>query len=321
MAQKRLFDPTNQFQVRSGALNVNGRLRVYYNNTDDLALVYDDNDSAVSQPVILDANGRAPGLYVDDTRMYRLEVYDSSDHLLFTIPDMAPMGAAGGSVTNITSVNNSITVVQEGNNVDLSVNTQEPSVLLARSAALSSDGLFDFSRITKSGSDIDVIESRIYVNKGWFHYDLTVKLSWAGAENKVERVQVSSPNASTAVDFDLSYAHDEYLQLDGEYKCMRDNTQFSVVVSGLPSGMTATVTSAGMHSIIGMTGGGSGGSGEQVQSDWTCDDEYDPAFILHKPTETPLIPGSNITFTESALGLVISASGGGSSIVIGYVDL
>lgn len=261
MAQKRLFDPTKQFQVRSGALNVNGRLRVYYNNTDDLAMVRDDNGSAVSQPVILDANGRAPGLFVDDTRMYRLAVYDPSDHLLFTIPDMAPMGAAGGSVTNITSIDESITVVQNGDNVDLSVNTQDPSVLIARSAALSADGSFNFNEISHSGNNVTVdTNSKVLMNKGWYHFDIAVQLDWASSTNKVEKVTLRAATATTSVDFDESYPHVECMQLSGEVRITANNTTFPVSISGLPSGMTATVTNAGFHAILGMVGNGSGGA-------------------------------------------------------------
>lgn len=47
---------------------------------------------------------------------------------------------------------------------------------------------------------------------------------------------------------------------------------------------------------------------EQVQSDWTEDDSAEPSFIQNKPTITPLIEGSNIHFTETANGIMISAS-------------
>lgn len=45
MALLRLFDPVNQFQTKSGALNTSGLLRVYLNGTDDYAAVHDDSGS------------------------------------------------------------------------------------------------------------------------------------------------------------------------------------------------------------------------------------------------------------------------------------
>ena len=93
----RLFSPTCQFQTRSGALNTAGLLRVFINNTDDLAQVYNDNMELMRQPIVLDDNGRAQGVFVDIKKVYRLEVYDRSDSLLFTIPNLQATEAAGGS--------------------------------------------------------------------------------------------------------------------------------------------------------------------------------------------------------------------------------
>ena len=100
MALLRLFDPTTQFQTKSGALNVAGKLRVYVESTDDLANIYGDDFSLLSQPLILDSNGRARGLFVDSGRSYRLEVYDRNDSLLFTIRRLEPN--ASGTIVNPT---------------------------------------------------------------------------------------------------------------------------------------------------------------------------------------------------------------------------
>ena len=100
MALLRLFDPTTQFQTKSGALNVAGKLRVYVESTDDLANIYGDDLSLLSQPLILDSNGRARGLFVDSGRSYRLEVYDRNDSLQFTIRRLEPN--ASGTIVSQT---------------------------------------------------------------------------------------------------------------------------------------------------------------------------------------------------------------------------
>lgn len=102
MALLRLFDPTTQFQTKSGALNVAGKLRVYVESTDDLANIYGDDVSLLSQPLILDSNGRARGLFVDSGRSYRLEAYDRNDSLLFTIRRLEPN--ASGTIVNPPTV-------------------------------------------------------------------------------------------------------------------------------------------------------------------------------------------------------------------------
>lgn len=47
---------------------------------------------------------------------------------------------------------------------------------------------------------------------------------------------------------------------------------------------------------------------QQVQSDWAATGVNDPDYIKNKPDITPLIEGSNIHFTETADGIMISAS-------------
>lgn len=102
MALLRLFDPTTQFQTKSGALNVAGKLRIYVESTDDLANIYGDDGSRLPQPLILDSNGRARGLFVDSGRSYRLESYDRNDSLLFTIRRLEPN--ASGTIVNPPTV-------------------------------------------------------------------------------------------------------------------------------------------------------------------------------------------------------------------------
>lgn len=97
MAYLRLFDPVNQFALKNGALNVSGRLFVYYEVTDDLADIYDENGTQLQQPAILDNNGRARGLFVDAAKTYWMDVQDRYGESLFTIRKMTPCGGGGGS--------------------------------------------------------------------------------------------------------------------------------------------------------------------------------------------------------------------------------
>ena len=125
----RLFDPTQQFQLKNGALNVSGRLYVYLEGTDDYADLYDENGSQLQQPVVLDNNGRSAGLFVDSKKTYWLKVNDQYDGTVFTIRKMTPCGGGGGSVLsgtyNVISSDESVSVtksVDAGNTTfDLSV--------------------------------------------------------------------------------------------------------------------------------------------------------------------------------------------------------
>lgn len=91
----RLFDPTQQFQDRSGALLVGGSVTVYLDGTDDLAEVYNDEQRAMQQPVPIDSDGRVAGLFVKDDKTYWMKVNDPSGNTLFTITDMTPSSTPG----------------------------------------------------------------------------------------------------------------------------------------------------------------------------------------------------------------------------------
>lgn len=110
----RLFPAVNQFELRNGQLNTAGRLKVFFEGTDDLADLYDENGSQLQQPVVLDDNGRARGLFVDSKKVYRLEVYDCYGQLLYTVRKMVPSGGGAGSALgnqyDVISTNGSITV-------------------------------------------------------------------------------------------------------------------------------------------------------------------------------------------------------------------
>lgn len=110
----RLFPAVKQFELKNGALNVGGRLFVYYEGTDDLAEIYDENGTRLQQPAILDNDGRALGLFVDAKKVYRLEVQDAFGAMQFTVRKMVPSGGGAGSALgnqyDVTSSDGSITV-------------------------------------------------------------------------------------------------------------------------------------------------------------------------------------------------------------------
>ena len=99
MIKRYLFDPNKQFQDDSGKNNVNGFLRVFINNTDDRAVTYKDFDGTLNEADIrLDNNGRAI-VIVDDSKTYRLEVYDSIGNMLWTAKPLYAIGANSGGVS------------------------------------------------------------------------------------------------------------------------------------------------------------------------------------------------------------------------------
>lgn len=91
-----LYDLTQQFNNKNGAVLVGGRLYVYYVGRTELATTWADEDASAqnTNPVLLDNNGRAP-VFVDDSYSYTLVVCDRAGTELFS-QDITPGGA--GSV-------------------------------------------------------------------------------------------------------------------------------------------------------------------------------------------------------------------------------
>lgn len=258
MALLRLFDPVNQFQTKSGALNTAGLLRVYLNGTDDYAAVHDDYGTLMEQPVRLDNNGRAPGLMVDNGKLYRLEVYDRDDSLMFTIPNMAPSASgAVSSLTVITSDDGSISVERTGNGYDLSANAVVPSVMLLSGRTLSNGTFVMDAFDRKSGDSIYLDNNFLKVNRGYYHVDARVSVSWDGpVESRLQVITLSATPTGVDREFDLSYAHSDSIGLAYDFYAPSDGYVVSVGIAGLVDGMTVSMTGLGIHEVKGQSAGG-----------------------------------------------------------------
>lgn len=91
-----LFSPTKQFLYDSGKLLAGGKIYVYLKDTQNLATLYDGETGDVkSNPIILDANGRA-SVKADDVNEYRLEIYTPYDTLVYTCNAFYTEGGEGG---------------------------------------------------------------------------------------------------------------------------------------------------------------------------------------------------------------------------------
>lgn len=83
MTLYQLWDPTVQFQSRSGKNLVNGQVKVTYADRVTAAPVYDAAGTVIQNPVILDENGRA-ACYGEVGLHYTLCVYAADGSLLYT---------------------------------------------------------------------------------------------------------------------------------------------------------------------------------------------------------------------------------------------
>jgi len=304
----RLFDATQQFQLKNGAINTAGLLRVYLNGTDDLADIYDENGTQLRQPAVLDNNGRALGLFVDSKKTYRLEVYDQFDSLLFTVRNMTPCGGGGGSSLgsqyDLVSTDGSVSIdksVDGGRTTfDLSADKGSPEVIVTASAERTTDGAFRFSTPTShSGTKLTVDDGTVLSDKQFIHFEATVRLVWSSQQNAEADIQFRCMDTVESVRFDLSFPHTEFLDVSADYEVTADGTAIPVTVSGLPTGLSATVENFSVHSIARRYGEGGeyrAGNGIIIQ---TGEISVDPTVVQEK-----LEAGANI----SIVGNVISAT-------------
>lgn len=304
----RLFPATNQFELKNGALNVGGLLRVFLNGTDDLADIYDENGTQLAQPAVLDNNGRARGLFVDAKKTYRLEVYDQFNSLIYTVQNMVPSGGGGGSSLgsqyDLVSTDGSVSIdksVDAGKTTfDLSADRGSPEVIVTASGERTTDGAFHFSSPTShSGTKLTVDDGTVTSGKQFIHFEATVRLVWSSQQNAEADIQFRCMDTVETVRFDLSFPHTEFLDVSADYEVTADGTPIPVTVSGLPTGLSATVENFSVHAISRRYGEGGeyrAGNGILIQ---TGEISIDPTVVQEK-----LEAGANI----SIVGNVISAT-------------
>ncbi len=254
MALNYLLSPEFQISVTSGKPNTGGWIEVFiHGSRTKYFTACDFNGTKNPFRIPLDSLGQAIVL-ADDTNNYDVFVYNRYGTLLFSRYNVMPSGGGGGGViNNITSSDGSIEVTPTGDGVDLSVAGATPSVLRASAATLTEDGNFAFTEVQRDGDNATVSQGKVLLDEGWFHYDVTVKFVWNSTPaNTSVPVVVNTNNCSHTNDFDCTYAHDQTIQLSGEFKSTAVNTEFIVSVSGIPTGMNVELTGFGIHSISGI---------------------------------------------------------------------
>ena len=218
MALSYLYPPCVQFQSQAGVNNTAGFLRVFYTQTDDRAVTYSDFGGTENEAdIVLDSNGRAV-VIVDDTKTYRLEVYNRNRGLMFTCDPITAQGGGGGggNVAKIVSTDGTVAItVSSGGGII----TYDLSTALTNRASDWGNGLALRSSITgdQSWEEVQVISTTgtsVYSN-GWTAskdtaYDLAASLEMpTGDANAICMLDVRFD-----VEVDGSVVKSEYGSID-----------------------------------------------------------------------------------------------------------
>ena len=118
MALQYLFDPNKQFQSIGGVNEVGGFLRVFLNGTDDRATTYKNFDGTLNEAdIVLDTYGRAV-VIVDDTKTYRIELYNRLGGLMWTVSNYKASGGSGGGSGTTVSVEGTVGEIDVDENTE-----------------------------------------------------------------------------------------------------------------------------------------------------------------------------------------------------------
>lgn len=330
-----LFALETQFQAKNGRNLTGGFLRVFLAATDDPADTYSDyNGTRNPDNIVLDDDGRAV-VICDKSKAYRLEVYDADGMLMWTEEPVFCSGSGGAGMSSSTdiistdgtivvekSTSGSSTTFDIGLGVDM--DRLDPSCLSADATARNSDGKFVFGELSKEGDLLSVDNyGCVRCEPAWYHFTAIVELSYDQvATNTSQQITLYTTLSNSVVDFDLSYAHRESIELSGDIHVVESNSEFVLGVTGLPNGVVASLVDFDIHAITGheqsteytagngisiadhvisadldvvqqkLTAGAnititdnviSAENLSQEQADWTQEDSEQPSFIKHKP--------------------------------------
>ena len=320
----RLWDPVNQFQIKSGQLNVAGRVFVRLEATDDLAPLYDENHTLMPQPVVLDNNGRSRGVFVDAAKTYWIDVQDRYGMSLFTVRKMTPSGGGGGSSASSFEVVSSDGTINVQKYVDGGVVTFDVSV--ADDSAESLDwircdgsdklaGLNIYRPIYASGTMALGEQGVLLGADRYYHVTAHVTATKGSVSPFYEtaHVTIKTRAGSTVTDVITTDNLVDYsLGLSQEFEVSADvyspeacELLFEITSEG---NATFSLSDVAVHRVYsGMPQGGGGGSFEQVQSDWTEENSAEPSYIVHKPEVKTVVEGDNIDIIEGETTFTISA--------------
>ena len=270
MALGYLVSPVIQVEDINGKPLVGGFIRVYRHGTTDPYITHRDFDGDLNpDEVVLDARGMCI-LLAEEGNLYDIYCEDRDRVEQWSRVNVPVVGAGGGSGdVSISSSDGSITVIRTGNSFDIKVSRDgSASALVAFSAIRTTDGDFEFvcTPVNSVGNDLKVANRKIVATRHWYHYDATVALDWRGTPVNLTRdIAITGPANSEHMDFDLSYAHVESIDLSGDLEIAQSGTPVTFAVQGLPEGMRAQVVNASVHALVAGGSGGGGGGGDMSE--------------------------------------------------------
>lgn len=259
MALAYVLDPTNQYQNRAGVNNVHGFFKVFISSTDDTATTYSNFSGALNpERIDIDNNGRAV-IIADNSRPYRVEMYDKTGNLLFTQYPVWCLESGGGVSDTVSiecsdgSINVDKTSVGSAVNYDLSVNREHDDAYLQWIKTVGFDmadgyykGRYSEGTMEVGTKGIKVLSGQLYhvtvhisATKGamsGFYDEATIAISTLDSEDAV----LSTITVDRIVDYSLGLA--QQFEVSADIKAESDGE----IVLGIGSAL------GGSYSLLDM---------------------------------------------------------------------
>lgn len=242
-----LFSPTKQFTYESGKLLDGGKIYVYIKDTTILATLYDVDEDYVSNPIILDANGRA-SVKADDAYEYRLEIYTNRDVLLYTCNAFCDGGNGEGGLSVVR------------HDETLSGNGTSQSLLGVINIPLAVD-----ETMTAYTAEVEEKESLVLgVNGDWFNDTfgsaLNTKVDWSAFSSCCSAVKGRLDNKLDISSFDLSNYYNKQ-EINSTLDLKLDRSEFYNNISGFQTKLdfgyndSSAISSINGSALAGSEGG------------------------------------------------------------------
>ena len=299
MALAYLLCPTFQIVNSAGKPATGGYLEVYLAGSRTKYFCSSDFDGTRHPfQIPLDSLGSNVVL-ADDAHTYDVYVYNRYGTLLMSRYGVSPGAGGGAGFGVLTSSDGSLTIVETANGYDLSVNGLETSALIAGADQLISDGQFVFEQLSRDGTLLSVDRSgKVRMNPAWYHFTAIVELSYDGTPvNESHQVTLWTTLSNSVIDLDTSYAHRESIELSGDIHVIGTNVEFPLGVSGLDTGITASLVSFNIHAVTGKGDNSEYHAGEGI----TINDATKTISADFDSVQEKLVAGENISITGNVI--------------------
>lgn len=231
-----LLDPTFQLVNTAGKPLTDGWLEVYIHGTRDKYYCYSDFEGTLHPfKIPLDSLGSNIVLASVDNA-YDVYVYNKFGALVLSRYNVKP--GAGGIGLDITSSDGSIVITQDGGNVDLSVSSLEPCVVIAKSSR-TSNGIFELTEISHVGDLARIVNGQLTLDTGWWHYDADCTLDYTGADDLYDNLKItlSLSGEAEAISVDThnyTIGHKDRISLSGDLHVTDDGQTCTIRVENMP---------------------------------------------------------------------------------------